>query len=381
MSFIQSIQIQHVRHLQNLNIELDDESKKHLILTGRNGSGKTSVLLAMQRSIQSAVVEPPLVHPLYIESHPKLETPPLQLSIDNVQQASTLFNEGQFIVVYFPAKRQSKVFEVSGPKKLELQSTYTTAQNANELFLQYIVNLKTEGSFARDDGDMKTVERIDHWFNQFEQLLRRLFSDPELKLIFDRKNYNFYFQHQGHEHFDFNTLSDGYAAIMDIVTELMMRMKGREISVYDAPGIVMIDEVETHLHLDLQKKILPFLTSFFPNIQFIVTTHSPFVLNSISDAVIYDLEYQERITDLSGYSYEALVESYFEQDQYSAVLKEKVDEYASLIHNGEAALVESSRLMQLQFELSHAVNTPMTDELRMRFYELETERGVKHGSH
>ena len=48
---------------------------------------------------------------------------------------------------------------------------------------------------------------------------------------------------------------------------------------YDLQGIVLIDEIETHLHVELQKKILPFLTNFFPNIQFVITTHSPFILN------------------------------------------------------------------------------------------------------
>lgn len=44
----------------------------------------------------------------------------------------------------------------------------------------------------------------------------------------------------------------------------------------------------------LQKQILPFLTSFFPNLQFIVTSHSPFVLNSLEDSVVFDLESHER---------------------------------------------------------------------------------------
>lgn len=44
------------------------------------------------------------------------------------------------------------------------------------------------------------------------------------------------------------------------------------------------------LHLELQKNIMPLLTAMFPNIQFIVTSHSPFILNSLKDVVIYDLE-------------------------------------------------------------------------------------------
>ena len=72
---------------------------------------------------------------------------------------------------------------------------------------------------------------------------------------------------------------------------LILRMeKNREGLAYNKEGIVLIDEIETHLHIGLQKKILPFLIGFFPNIQFIVTTHSHFVINSIENAIIYDLK-------------------------------------------------------------------------------------------
>ena len=91
------------------------------------------------------------------------------------------------------------------------------------------------------------------------------------------------------------------------MTELILRMEAHEVSVYDMQGLVLIDEIETHLHVDLQKKIFPFLTSFFPNIQFIVTTHSPFVLSSISNAVICDLENKMIMQDLTAYSYDALI--------------------------------------------------------------------------
>lgn len=48
--------------------------------------------------------------------------------------------------------------------------------------------------------------------------------------------------------------------------------------------------IETHLHLDLQKKIMELLTTVFPNIQFVVSSHSPFILNSLDNVIIYDLE-------------------------------------------------------------------------------------------
>jgi predicted ATP-binding protein involved in virulence len=47
------------------------------------------------------------------------------------------------------------------------------------------------------------------------------------------------------------------------------------------PGIVLIDEVDLHLHPKAQEKYLQVLTQIFPNIQFIVTTHSPFVIRGL----------------------------------------------------------------------------------------------------
>ncbi len=109
--------------------------------------------------------------------------------------------------------------------------------------------------------------------------------------------------------------------------DLMIRMEKRTERKfrYDIPGIVLIDEIETHLHLALQKKILKLLTAMFPNIQFIVTTHSPFVLNSLDDVVIYDLEQRLLVENgLSDIPYDGIVEGYFNASVLSDKLKEKI---------------------------------------------------------
>lgn len=109
---------------------------------------------------------------------------------------------------------------------------------------------------------------------------------------FDDETFQFSICESGREPFDFNTMSSGYAAVFDIINDLIIRMEAQSglRTEFDMEGIVLVDEIETHLHLELQKKILPVLTGLFPNIQFIITTHSPFVLSSLDNAVIYDLE-------------------------------------------------------------------------------------------
>lgn len=81
------------------------------------------------------------------------------------------------------------------------------------------------------------------------------------------------------------------------------------ISPSELRGVALIDEIDAHLHVSLQRGIFPFLCNSFKNVQFIVTTHSPFIITSVHDAVIYDMTVPEQIGgDLSMYSYGAIVE-------------------------------------------------------------------------
>ena len=123
-------------------------------------------------------------------------------------------------------------------------------------------------------------------------------------------------------------MSDGYSAVFDIINDLIMRTEKKGTTV---EGIVLIDEIETHLHLELQKSILPFLTGMFPNIQFIVTTHSPFILNSIDNAVIFDVENKTLVKDgMGNLPYEGIVEGYFGADRLSQELRTKFERYKEL---------------------------------------------------
>lgn len=144
------------------------------------------------------------------------------------------------------------------------------------------------------------------------------------------------------------------------------------IKTYDIEGIVLIDEIETHLHIELQKKILPFLTKIFPKIQFIITTHSPFVLSSISNSIIYDLEKGLVTEDLSQYSYEALVESYFDTDQYSERLKKQFAELKSFSDKEYLSEEEKENYLRLKSEISQASKL-FSEELLVAYQSLQLD--------
>ena len=144
----------------------------------------------------------------------------------------------------------------------------------------------------------------------------------------------------GHEEFGINEMSDGYASIMSIVIDLMLKMNYKNMEYWDLdflekPGIVLIDDVEAYIHIDLQKKIMPLLTRLFPNIQFIVTTHSPYVLSSLENAVAYDLGYKKMVYYLTNYSYSALAEGYFGVSEESSYIKIQLDKLKALLEKKE----------------------------------------------
>ena len=179
-------------------------------------------------------------------------------------------------------------------------------------------------------------------------MLRNLFGDSKLELDFDYTDYSFYINSFGKK-FKFTQLSAGYAAALDIVADMILRMQkpGSLVRAYDKPGIVLIDEPETHLHLALQRQIMPILTKLFPNVQFIVATHSPFILSSLPNAIAYDLEHSEELTDLTEYSYGALAEGYFGVEMASGDLTARISRLETLVAKENLDSAESEELKEL----------------------------------
>jgi predicted ATP-binding protein involved in virulence len=333
--FITSIKINKVRHLKELEIALSKDKKKHLILTGKNGSGKTSVLEAMAAIFENG-------------SYDSDERSPLGIEFTSLKKWRNGLQKGKVVAAFYKTHNRALMITPEGPRKIDLHRQYAAIQSPASLFLQYLVNLQAEKAFIDDEGDTHTVEKIESWFTMFETTLQELFEDETLRLRFDRKNFNFSIMTKHREPFDFNTLSDGYATIINILGDLIMKMKDNPTNKYDMPGVVLIDDIETHLHAELQKKILPFLTNFFPKIQFIVSTHSPFVIDSLDNAVVYDLENEMPIKDLLAYSYDTIVEHYLDVGKYSEQIKRMLGEYETLLTKEMKTEEEEYRLMELR---------------------------------
>ena len=244
--------------------------------------------------------------------------------------------------------------EPQNPTKPSINRTGNISASSSSQFLNFLSDLKIQEALARNEQQQSDADEISAWFNDFEQLLQELFSDSNLKLEFNYRNYSFTIR-TGEKSFKFTELSDGFSAVLDIITDLILKIEGQNslTRAYNKEGIVFIDEIETHLHLQLQKAILPLLVRLFPKIQFIVTTHSPFVLNSIDCATVYDLEYHTLIKDgLSNASYSGIVEGYFKQDELSKDLRERLDLYRKLTKKKELNDDDFAQISSLETILS-----------------------------
>jgi len=95
-------------------------------------------------------------------------------------------------------------------------------------------------------------------------------------------------------------ISSGESAMLCLFGELLRQADNykNNINLEEISGIVLIDEVDKHLHIKLQKEILPKLLKLFHNIQFVVSSHSPFLSMGLAEEVLE----RSRVVDLDNLS-------------------------------------------------------------------------------
>ena len=406
--FISEIDIEKLYHLSDIKIKLDSNKRQHLLLTGKNGSGKTSLLLEIEKFLR-AINDEKLSqvfdqYPTWINEAKKKVlsassdsekyaadkdlkqclgflkkySDGVQINLNQYEGLEMMYHNGKFITAYFPSEIKAQFMRPNGVENITLENTYGIDESAGDILLKYMVHLKTQQAYARNEGDQTTANQIQKWFDRFDSALQILLDEESIHIEYDYKKYDFKIRQNGREPFSFNELSDGYSSVIYIVSDLILRMDKNwlledKISEYDYQGIVLIDELETHLHIELQKKIFPFLTKFFPKIQFIVTTHSPYILNSISNAKAYDLERQVELDNLSGFSSDDLAEGYFEADAYSDELKNSLNRYEELCLRNDLTEDERAERAEIRIKFKN-ISTELSGVAKERFEDIERRR-------
>ncbi|PTA71082.1 MULTISPECIES: AAA family ATPase [unclassified Stenotrophomonas] len=156
--------------------------------------------------------------------------------------------------------------------------------------------------------------------------------------------------------FDLNQLSDGYRTCLAMVADLACRMVEANPSEVmknplEAEAIVLIDEVDLHLHPSWQQVIISDLLRVFPNAQFIVTTHSPQVMSSVESRCVRKLVVNEVETGVSIPSFAMGARSVDVMENVQEVdarppnaITAKLDRYKTLVRAGEWSSQEAREL-------------------------------------
>ncbi|WP_400191166.1 AAA family ATPase [Hymenobacter sp. B81] len=400
--YLQQLVINDAYAVKNLTIPVFEAGNefKHLILTGKNGSGKTTVLselyhemignpkpAKMRQSLELGVI-------LADKNETKEEYKNMLRDISKVVPIfssaieSNLIeapSRSEAIMPFFEAFRQMQVKDVRGVannQKLDDQIRDVNNKNqVSELFKQYLVNKKISQAFAVIKGDKKMVNLNDVFFNNLDMLFSRILGDENVKLEFYSDDFEFFFVYSDGRRVTFNQLSAGFSSFIGILNDLLMRtdLLRRQANdyTYNPCGFVLIDEPETHLHLEMQYQILPLLTNLFPNLQFIVATHSPAVASSITNATVFDLSSGKMAGDeAAGSSFSELMQTHFGvENEYSNVadgILEQIDMISALADRSEAL-----RQLQKLFEEKGRYMSPVLKlDVQAQLRRLEREQAA-----
>lgn len=174
-------------------------------------------------------------------------------------------------------------------------------------------------------------------------------------------------------------LSSGEASLLCIFGELLRQADTikNNIPLDKITGIVLIDEVDKHLHIKLQKEVLPKLLALFPNVQFIVSSHSPFLSMGLAE----ELKDRSKVIDLDnlGISTDPTTNDLYKEVYDMMVgendrFKERYELLEAKIKEGSNPLIVTEGKTDIQHIKKAKEKLNITD-LDVDFHEISEDRG------
>ncbi len=341
---IKQVIINYIGAFEHLNLEFKekiDNSKAEIhILTGENGTGKSTILEVLS-SFQNPNLLTAKVHSDHLD---KVDFDVRTSSIQDYEDSPTgkitsfeswivkfvsgawanKINRNSIIFQYFNKWNNYQfqtfdfaLFAYSGYRRLQqsninyiseisenpLANSLDLGNSVNpQIILQWIANTKTKEALAFTKNDLVKSESYKNTIDRVEQVICEItdlriefnLADNPLKVMVNVDGVNL----------DFSTLPDGLKSIISWITDLLMRMERLKWKtnedIFDRNFVLFLDEIEIHLHPAWQRKVLPIIQKLFVNAQIIISTHSPFVTNSIDGAWIYKLKKEGHYSVLDG---------------------------------------------------------------------------------
>jgi predicted ATP-binding protein involved in virulence len=198
------------------------------------------------------------------------------------------------LIVYYPVNRAVLNIPLETPEKeYSFKQIDAYEQELNELQ----INFSNFFQWFRGEEDLENEERrddSDYRNRNLEAVRQAIYSLlPGFSNLRVRRSPLRMSVTKQDQELIINQLSDGEKGLLAMVGDLARRLAIANPGLPDpleGSAVVLIDEIELHLHPKWQREIIPALTRTFPNCQFIVTTHSPQVISDVKPESIYLLE-------------------------------------------------------------------------------------------
>jgi predicted ATP-binding protein involved in virulence len=246
----------------------------------------------------------------------------------------------------------------------------------NEITInQLIVNNISNWALAKDEEDIKEAKKYEKVISGIEDFIRDVVGF-EVKFVYKREPRELKINIRGEE-LDFDVLPDGLRSLISWIADLLSRVDllrwQDDLPITEKNLILLLDEVEVHLHPKWQRKVLPVVQKLFKNSQIFVSTHSPFVINSIDDAWVYKLKLENgkaRVTDVvkseDGISYQTVLSEILDIDEeFGGKTQDDLDKFYSIVRNGKKINEkELKKLAKSLAEQSDELNSIVQIELR-----------------
>lgn len=163
---------------------------------------------------------------------------------------------------------------------------------------------------------------------------------------------------------DLKQLSDGERYLLTLGADIARRLalsNPLTDKAHLCSAIVLIDEIETHLHPAWQRRVIPALTKTFPNCQFIIATHSPQVLSEVRHDCIYVLTQDNEKTNAVhpeasfGRDSNRILEDLMGVDERPSDIKKKLSDYFQLLDQGR---MEEAQVLREELESNIGSSDP-----------------------
>lgn len=184
-------------------------------------------------------------------------------------------------------EKQSDIFESNTRSNGYVDSMDGTA--SIKLMMNWFAKM-TVLKYQNNESGMGSVYILDAVFSAMEKCYSQITGSNDVKMQYNmgtkELDVTFSDADGNRMRIPINQLSDGYKCTISLVADIAYRMAVLNPQLLQdvcskTHGVVLIDEVDLHLHPSWQQRILNDLTTIFPMVQFIVTTHAPEVINTV----------------------------------------------------------------------------------------------------